>query len=109
MSLLMIHFNGLAVAPVCRAGRSVSGVRHGNAASWQPGESIPGEDLAHKSKVFVRVEETILIDDDAAALLASVLQGIQSVITHHRYISRLLCHHSENTAFFVDLHAFAPH
>ena len=109
VSLLVIHFDGLAVSSVCCAGRSVSGVRYGNAAIGKTGENISGKNFTHQAQVFVGVEESVLIDNYAAALLASVLQGIQAVITHPCHIRRLLCHYSKNTAFFVDLHDFAPH
>ena len=52
-------------------------------------------------------EEAVIVYNDAAAFLTSVLKGIQSVVAHARCIYRSVGDHSEYAAFLMYTHGSA--
>ena len=46
----------------------------------QAGERVGRKDLADESDVLVGAENAVVVDDDAAAFLPAVLQGVQTVV-----------------------------
>ena len=72
-ALDMVDQHGLGVAAAAGAGGAVAHVAHGHIALSQALEDRGGEHLAHETHVLEGLEEAVVIDHDAAALLPPVL------------------------------------
>ena len=70
---LVVDDDRLAVAPAGRAGRAVARMRHRHSPFRERRKDRLGEHLAYKPQILVRREQPIVVDDDAAAFLPSVL------------------------------------
>ena len=102
-ALVVVDQDGLDIALVVAAGGTVADVAHGDVAGAQRPEPLLGEDLAHEAHVPVGGEDTVVVDGDARALLAPVLQGIKRVIRQGGHVGRGLRIHAEDAALLVDV------
>ena len=101
-ALLVVHLDGLAVAPVVSAGGAIARVGDRHRTAGKVLESLPREHLADKTDILVGAEHTVVVDNDAAALLSAMLQRVKPVVTGRRHIGHLRRDHAEYTALFVD-------
>lgn len=76
----MVDLDGLAVVPVVGAGGAVAHVSHRHGAVGEVAHDVLGEHVADESQILVGVEESVVTDHDAAALLSSVLEGVEAVV-----------------------------
>ena len=103
--LLMIDLNRLAVSAAGTAGRAVAHMADGHIPLRQTRKRIGRKDFADQPDVLMRGKNTIVVDDNAAALLPTVLQGIQAVIYGVSDIRFMRAHYPEHAAFFVQIHS----
>ena len=89
LPLHMIDLYRLAVRTVGSAGGAVTHMSYGYASRRHLGEGILGKYLVYKSYILIRIKNAVIVNDDTAALLAAVLQCIQSVINCPAY--RICC------------------
>jgi hypothetical protein len=108
MAFLVIDFDGLAVIAVCSTGGTVAGMPDGHGSLWQRIQDTAAEYLTDETDVFMGNKHTVIVNHDAAAFLAPMLQRIESEVYKTGHIFRLFCHNAEDTAFFVDTHANNP-
>ena len=80
LALLVVDLDGLAVVPVVGAGGAVADVPHRHGAVGEVVHDVLGEHVADESQILVGVEESVVTDHDAAALLTTVLEGVEAVI-----------------------------
>ena len=85
LALLMIDLDGLAVRSAVAAGRAVARVGDSHPALRELHQVVAREDFVDKSDVLARSEHSVVVNDYAAALLPSVLQGIETVIGEIRH------------------------
>ncbi len=100
----MAHDHGLCVGPHAAACRGVAHVTgsHVRIGVCQTCQHRRGEHLVHKAEVAVAVDHAIIVHGDAAALLTTVLQGIQSRVGRSGHILGTgTVVNAENAAFFV--------
>ena len=64
-------------------------------------DHIVGKDFADQTHVLLAADPSVVIDGDAAALLASVLQGKKTVVYQRRDLQAIPVKDPENTAFFM--------
>ena len=76
----MVDDHGLGVGAALAPGGGVAYMAHGHAAPAQPLQHLGGEYLADQAHVFVAGDHAAVVDGDARALLAPVLQGVEGVI-----------------------------
>ena len=103
LALHMVHHNGLAVCPVGGTGGSVTHMAHGHGPARELLHHITGEHIPHLPQIPVGGENAVLIDDDAAALLAPVLQSIQPIVGQIRQVLRLWRPGTEDAALLMNL------
>ena len=77
----MVDYNGLAVRPVGCAGGAVAHMGNGHGSRRKFFHHIPGEHLANLPQISVGGEHSIIVYNDAAALLPPVLQGVQPIVS----------------------------
>ena len=106
MSFLVIDLDGLAVAPVGGPGCAVAGMAHRHSPLGQPVQRLAGKDLPHQPQVLAGGEYPVVVDHNAAALLSTVLEGIQAVISQTAHVRRPGSNHSKDTAFLMDTHFY---
>ena len=85
LALLMVDLDGLAVRSAVAAGRAVARVGDSHPALRELHQVVAREDFVDKSDILARSEHSIVVDDYAAALLPSVLQGIETVVGEIRH------------------------
>ena len=85
LALLMVDLDGLAVRSAVAAGRAVARVGDSHPALRELHQVVAREDFVNKSDVLARSEHSVVVNDYAAALLPSVLQGIETVIGEIRH------------------------
>ena len=73
---LMVHFDRLAVIPVCSTGRSITCMCNGHCAFGKGRKCIPAEYFTHQADILMGYKQAVVIYNDSAAFLSSVLQGI---------------------------------
>ena len=105
-ALVMVDDQGLDVALVVRTGGGVAHVAHHNVAQAQRGQMLRGEHLVDQARVPVRGEHAVIVDDDAGALLAPVLEGKKAVIGEGGQVRGLVGKDAKDAAFFVNVAFF---
>jgi hypothetical protein len=106
MSFLVIDLDGLAVAPAGGPGSAVAGMAHRHSPLGQPVQRLAGKDLPHQPQVLAGGEYPVVVDHNAAALLSTVLEGIQAIISQTAHVCRPGSNHSKDTAFLMDTHFY---
>ena len=79
-AFLVINLDGLAVASVCTAGCAVSCVCYGHCGIRKGIKYVFAENFADKAHIFVGCENAVIVYNDTAAFLTSVLKCKQTVI-----------------------------
>ena len=108
LSLQVVDLKGLTVGKVGAAGGAVAGVGNRQLPRGKPLHHVAGKHLAHQAQPFMAGEHAVVVDDDSAALLPAVLQGVQAVIGQTRHILLALAVDAEHAAFFVNTHGYSP-
>ena len=108
LALQMINLNGLAVAHSHAAGGTIADVTDGDLTFGKILHFLMGEDFINETDAVVGSEHAVVIDNDAAAFLAPVLQGIETVIGQGSYIGRLWTINAKNAALFMNTHLRPP-
>ena len=67
----------------------------------EPPQNLPGKNIVHCAQVPVGRKNAVVIDDNAAAFLPPVLEGVESVIRKSRKVGTLGAVHTEHAAFFM--------
>ena len=101
LALHVVDHNGLAVRSVGCAGGAVAHMGNGHGSRRKFFHHIPGEHLANLPQISVGGEHSIIVYNDAAALLPPVLQGVQPIVSEVRHILRFRRPDTKHTAFFV--------
>jgi hypothetical protein len=65
-------------------------------------QSLFIENFRNKAGRFMAHKGAVIIDDNSAALLASVLQSVKSGADNPADIRRMICENAEHAAFFMD-------
>ena len=73
----MARHQGLGVAAHRRAAGGIPGVADGHLPAAQLVQGIPVKDVGHQAQVLMHLDDAPVVDGDAAAFLAPVLQSIQ--------------------------------
>ena len=97
----MVDDQGLGVDTALVAGGGVADMAHGHVAGAQVLQDLGGKDLADQSHILVAGDDAVVIDGDAGALLAPVLEGIQGVVGAGGGISDAVHAEPEDPAFLV--------
>ena len=92
----------LTVRPRAAAGRAVPDMPDSYRALAERRQCLMIEHLVDKPDILMRREHAVLVDDDAAALLPAVLEGVETVIDGRRYILIASGVNAEYAAFLVD-------
>ena len=85
----VVHHDGLRIAALAPAGRSIAHVTNRNVALPELAERFRAKHFVYKACVLMEVEKPVVVHDDAAALLSPVLQRIQRVICKGSHIRAL--------------------
>ena len=94
----------LGVLAALAAGGAVAAVADGHAAAGQLAEDVLGEHLAQEPRVHVAGDDPVVVDGDAAALLAAVLQRIERVMRYIDDVGAVVAHvDAEYAALLVQL------
>ncbi len=101
LALLMVDLDRLTVCAVVASRRAVADVTDRHGRLGKACKPFWCEDLTDQSEVLVRTKDAVIVDHDAAALLPSVLEGVEPVIGKACYIDRLRRKHTEYTAFLM--------
>ena len=97
----VIDNNRLCVVP-CRATRSsVANVTDGDIALTELCHMLRCENIVDKSRILICGKKSVVIYNNAAGFLSSVLEGIKSVIHGLGNFIRFACINAENSAFFM--------
>ena len=107
LALLVVDLDGPAVAPAGGAGGGVAGVGDHHLPLREGGQHLFGKDLVDQAQVLVGSEDAVVIHDDAATLLAPVLEGEEAVVGQVGHVGGRRRHHAEDAAFLMDAHAFS--
>ena len=100
----MAHDHGLCVGPHAAASSGIAHMagRHMSGGLGNACQHRRGEHLVHKTEVAVADNDAVIVHGDAAALLTTVLQGIQSRVGRSGHILGTgTVVNAENAAFFV--------
>ena len=108
LALQMIYLNGLAVAHSHAAGGTIADMTDGDLPIRKILHFLMGKDFIDKADSMVGGEHAVVIDNDAAAFLTTVLQGIETVIGQGSHIGRLWTVYAKNAAFFMNTHLRPP-
>lgn len=106
LSLEMVDHNGLAVAQIVAAGGSVADVTHCKPALGKLCQFLLIKNLTYQPQTHVGEKHPVVIDRDAAALLAPVLEGVQAIVYKSGHIRLFRTVDAEYPARFVD--AYRP-
>ena len=107
LALLVVDGERLAVAAARRARRAVAHMADGHRADGEAREDFARKDVVDESEILVRGKDAVVVHGDAAALLAAVLQRVESVIRHRGDVRRLGGKCAEYAAFFMYAHSCA--
>ena len=108
LAFQMIDLHGLAVAHGHAAGGTIADVTDGDLTIGKILHLLMGKNFIDKTDAMVGSEHTIVVDDDTAALLPTVLQGIETVISQRCYICGLGTVDAKYAAFFMNTHLRPP-
>ena len=72
-SFIMIYQNRLGIKTGICSGRAVTHMTYRHIAMSQSVKAFGSEHIVHKTRVLIRVENAVIVHDDAAAFLSSVL------------------------------------
>ena len=97
----MLHDDRLAVGAVVRFGAAVTGVAYRHLTHRQLFNHFRRENLADQADIAVFVEQAVIVDNDAAALLTAMLQRIEAVVGNLRRFHALGAVDAENAAFML--------
>lgn len=107
LALLVIDGERLTVAAARRSRRAVAHMTDGHRALGEAREDFARKDVVDESEILVRGKDAVVVHGDAAALLAAVLQRVESVIRHRGDVCRLGGKCAEYAAFFMYAHSCA--
>ena len=105
-ALVVIDDQGLNIALVVRTGGGIAHMAHHNVAQTQSGQVLRGEHLVDKARVPVGGEYAVIVDDNAGALLAPVLEGKKAVVGKGGQIRSLVGKDAKDAAFFMNVAFF---
>ena len=89
LALLVVDGERLTVAAARRSRRAVAHMTDGHRALGEAREDFARKDVVDESEILVRGKDAVVVHGDAAALLAAVLQRVESVIRHRGDVRRL--------------------
>ena len=101
LALLVVDLDGLAVVSVVGAGSAVAHMTHRHGAIGEVVHDVLGEHIADEPQILVGVKESVVTDHDAAALLPSVLEGVETVVGGAGHRSGLWGIDAKDAALFV--------
>ena len=81
---IVVDFDGLAVGPNLFPGCRVTDMAHRHRTRRHAVEIFFGKNVADQPEVLVGIEQAVVVDDNAAALLTPMLQGVKPVIGQPR-------------------------
>ena len=99
-ALDMVDHDRLRVAAVIASGRAVTHMSDRHIALAEAFQDLRRKHVVDQSGVFIRLKQSVIIDNDAARFLPAVLQRKQSVISGARHIGSFRGKYAEHTAFF---------
>ena len=102
-ALDVVHDHGLAVRAGLRAEGAVTRVADGDAALAEVLQHLRGEHVLHQTDVLVIGDHAVVVHGDAAALLAAVLQRVETVVGQRGDVLVFRREDTEHAAFFVDM------
>ena len=94
---------GLGVLAGAAAGGAVAAVAYGHLTGGQLAHDVLGEHLVHQTHVLVAGDDAVVVDGDAAALLAAVLQRVERAVGHGYDVLAGAGYDAEYAALFVQL------
>ena len=98
-ALAVVDEQGLGVEAAVGAGGGVAHVAHGDVALSQGFQAGAVEDLSHQARVPPGAEDPVVVQGDAGALLAPVLQGVEPVVGQARQVPLLRGPEAQHAAF----------
>ena len=104
VAFLVIDLDGLAVLPVGGPGGAVTGVPHRHGPPGKPVQGVLAEHIPHQTQVLIGGENAVVIDHNAAALLAPVLEGVKPVVGQPPHVGGLWSENAEYAALFMNSH-----
>ena len=104
LTLQVVYHNRLTVAQIVAPGGSVADMTHRKAALGQLFQLFLIKNLTDQTQTLVGGEHAVIVDRDAAALLAPVLKGIETVVHKSCHIRLVWAIDAEYAAFLVDAH-----
>ena len=102
-ALDVVDHQRLGVGATGAAHGAVAGVADGHLPGGQPFEHVCGEHVVDQAHVLVAGDQAVVVDRDAAALLAPVLQCVQAVVAGGGDVHAVLRVDSEDAALLVEL------
>ena len=94
---------GLGVLAGASAGGAVAAVADGHLAGGQLAHDVLGEHLVDQADVLVAGDDAVVVDGDAAALLAAVLQRVERAVGHGHDVLARAGNDAEHAALLVQL------
>ena len=107
-ALDVVDHQRLGVEAGVGAHGAVAHVRHGHLSRAQRVQGFGGEDVADQPRALVAVDDAVVVDGDAAALLAAMLQGVESIIAQRGDVQPIAAVNAEHAAFLMQfvIHTF---
>ena len=96
----MVYNDRLRVDAVVRSGCAVADVSDRHLPLAKRFEHFRCKNIVDKPGIFVRAEDAVVVDDNAAAFLTAVLKGEQPIIDCARQIGGIWRINAEYAAFF---------
>ncbi len=101
-ALEMVDDERLRIRALAAARGAVADVAERKLASAERVKLLGGEHVTHQARVTVVRKHPVVVHNDAAGLLAAMLQRVQPVIAVARNISGVRADDAEDTAFLMD-------
>ena len=79
-ALVMIDQKRLDISDIVRAGGRVTDVPHRDVSVSQRMQTLTRKDLAYKADIPAGDQHTVIVQNNAGALLTAVLQGVQPIV-----------------------------
>jgi len=102
-ALYVFNDNGLRIGTRVVSRCTVTTVSHCHVAGTKALHDFWGKCVVDETGFPVGPEDAVVIDRNSAALLATVLEGKQPIISHGCNVGGFFGEDAENTALFMDL------
>ena len=103
VALYMADYHGLSIEHMVFAGLTVSAVTDRNIAVAEFSYIVMVEDFVHKTRIFAGSEHSVIVYNNTAAFLTSVLERVETVVYSGSHVGFCGAENTEYTAFFFDV------